>query len=167
MPLCLLALPFLLSYHLSAATFSAQKYHDELNLLQLRIQSASVDENTWTKYTATCQQFLNWAEHCCYEPDGQAAVHWCIHLATEKKLSPDTIDQYLSHLQSFTELGLLPQIRTMASKRLIKGLRKLFQKTANHNILLPSTVLILYQLLQPTLIQSAILFQAFTGLRGG
>jgi len=110
---------------------------------------------------------LNWTQCCHYEPDAQAALHWCIHLATEKSLSPDTINQYLGHLQSFTELQLLPQIRTAASKRLIKGLRRLYTKASTLQFLFPSTVLLLFLIIRPTLMQAAILFQAFTGLRGG
>ena len=129
---------------------------------------ASVTEATWQKYHRTLTLFLQWTEQFKYDsPDDVAALHWCTYLASTKQLLPTTLSQKLSHLQFFTDLGVLPQIRTPLTVKFIQGLTNVVKHTVNVKFLLPSMILRIFNLPTSTIIQDAILMQAFTGLRGG
>ena len=150
----------------SAASFSAKLTKEQLDLLQLQIQTASVDEETMTRYSNTLLQFTTWCNKYYCGTTAEAALQWCTFLHSERKLQPNTIDQYLSHLESFAELGMLdsPTVRSRQSKRFIKGLKKINTFHPLLMVMQPSAILYLYNLPKPTLIQCAILFQVFTGL---
>ena len=149
-------------------TFSARENYMKLNLLQLRIQVASVTEQTWQRYKRTLDMFLQWTEQFHYDsPDATAALHWCTYLATTKKLLPSTLNQKLSHLQFVTDLGILPEIRTPLTVKFIHGLTNVVAHTTTVPFLPPSLLLKIFNLPLTTMIQDAILFQSFTGLRGG
>ena len=151
----------------SAATFSAKIDYDKLETLQLRIQASAIDAKTWEKYRLTLSKFTTWATVHHYELNSEAALHWCTYLATVDKLLPTTIDQYLSHLQFFAKMGLLPPMRQPKHRLFIKGLTKVVNHTIPLRLLLPSTIVRLFHATPRTLILDAMLFQWAVGLRGG
>ena len=129
---------------------------------------ASVNETTWQRYLKTLTQFLQWTELFQYDnPDDVAALHWCTYLASTKQLLPSTLNQKLSHLQFFSEMGIITPIRTVTIDRFITGLKNVVNHTISVQMLQPSLILKIFNLSETTPIQDAILFQAFTGLRGG
>ena len=149
-------------------TFSATKLdYYQLDLLQLQIKASSVDDSTVTQYTKTLDSFLHWIAEYGYSPTANTALHWCTYLASTRALAAETLDAYISHLQYFADLGLLPQMRASSQRRFFKGLKNIRGAVLALEYLPPSLVLRIFMLDQTTLMMDAILFQAFTGLRAG
>ena len=126
-----------------------------------------MDDKTVSQYTKTLHSFLQWIADNGYTPCATAAIHWCTFLASTKALAAETLDAYISHLQYFTDLGLLPQMRATSQRRFFKGLKSIRGQVLALECLLPSIVLRMFLLDEPTMMMDAILFQAFTGLRAG
>ena len=132
------------------------------------MQAASVNELTWHRYYKTLNQFLLWSSLFHYDPpDHTAALHWITYQAATKNLMPSTLNQYLSHLQFFHDLGVLPNIRTSQTLKFITGLSHVVKHNFIARFLPPSLIYRIFQLDSTDIILDTIMFQAFNGLRGG
>ena len=169
MLVCVHYLPMLHKLPESAATFSALLTKEQLELHQLHIQTASVDDSTLVRYGNTMKNFVIWCANMQLDTTAAAALLWCTELSKTRQLMPSTLDQYLSHLESFAELGIFTAntMRSRQSRRFIKGLYKLTNYAPIKRVLQPHVMLHLYSITCPSLMEVAILFQIATGLRGG
>ena len=137
----------------------------KLELIQLQLQARALEPPTRLKYHSTAEQYFDWLLLNDLNVTADTATLWATSMRSSH--APSTIDQKLSHLQFFSELGVFPPIRCKAQRRLIQGLQAIKPLLLTPHQLLPSTLLLLHLLHNPTLIHTSILLQALVGLRGG
>ena len=94
-------------------------------------------------------------------------MHWTSHQAATTDYAPSTLNQRLSHLQFFAELGALPPMPLLGRKRLITGISHVLQHVIYYDLLLPSHFLTLFFSKVSTPMKDAILLQCSIGFRAG
>ena len=99
--------------------FSALTIPD-LESLLYKVQAASLELPSRNKYLTSNEQFINWLQQHKQPLSSHTATLWATSMATTH--APSTIDQKLSHLQFMAEIGIYPQIRSKAQRKLIQGL---------------------------------------------
>jgi len=99
--------------------------------------------------------------------DSTSVNRWMVFLAVIKKNKDTTIDQKISHLQFFVELGLLDNARQRHQRKTLSGLHNVMQFTIKDKLFLPSMSLSLFRMTTTNIFQDAVLLQSLVGLRGG
>ena len=138
-----------------------------MEILQKRIQAASIDSATVKRYLHTLYAFEEWLSTEALELSSHSLGLWLTYQAATKQLAPSTLQQYNSHISTLGQIGIIPQLKTPGLQRFINGLTVITAHEILIRLILPSTVVRLSFMLPRSLIIDAILFQVAVGLRGG
>ena len=111
-------------------------------------------------------KFMTWINLHRYPLTAASVLKWCTWLAKHEQLAPSTLDQKISHINFFAQLGLFPPVRELAQRRFLDGLTKLLNYTPKRSLLPPSLIVTMFNSPSSLMVDS-ILFQSQVGLRGG
>ena len=138
-----------------------------MEILQKRIQAASIDSATVQRYLHTLQAYEEWLTSTVLPMSNHSLGLWLTYMAAAKQLAPSTLQQYHSHISTLGQIGIIPQLKAPGLQRFITGMTAITDHQILVRLLLPSTVLKIFLLKPRSLIVDAILFQVAVGLRGG